>query len=384
MSGVTVSINGLSLVHQNSGGISTATLPDVCITPPAMTPAPYPNVALSRDLEGGSSRVRADGGRRIAVAGSRFARSSGGEAGTGGGVTSGTSGGPASWLSHSLDVRIEGRGACRLTDKMLHNGGNTIDCAGIVQAQLGRGIAVAGSSRQKKKTPRIGIDKGQALTRISRFGIDTNDSTLDTNFAKAQGCTFVGRYLSFDGEHPPLSREEADRLRGAGLDLFAIWELTKYRAVELESIEDERKAGVDDATQARNVMKLCGGEKKPIYFTVDFPVTPEHWRSWIVDKKTGKHVQRKSLILAYFEGILDVLPVERVGAYGPYIVIKKLFDQNMITYGWQWTFTEDIVRIDHRAQLQQYDIYPGQEGWGVSGAGALDYDRAVWPDFGQW
>jgi hypothetical protein len=382
MSRVTVSVNGLSLVHRDSGGTSTATLPDVCITPPAMTPTPYPNIARSRDLEGGSSRVRADGGQSIAVAGSRFATSTGGEPGSGGGVKSRTSGGPASFLSHSLDVQIEGRGACRLTDKMLHNGGNTIDCAGVVQTPLGRRLSREGTSKPKR--PRIGIDKGQALTRISRFGIDTNDSTLDTEFAKAAGCTFVGRYLSFDGEHPPLSREEADRIRGAGLDLFAIWELTKYRAVELESIEDEFKAGADDAIQARNVAKLCGGAHKPIYFTVDFPVTPEHWRSWIVDKKTGKHVQRKSLILAYFDGILSKLPLERVGAYGPYIVIKKLFDQKKITYGWQWTFSEEITRIDPRAQLHQFDIYPAQDGWGVSGAGALDYDRAVWPDFGQW
>jgi hypothetical protein len=382
MSRVTVSVNGLSLVHEDSGGTSTATLPDVCITPPAMAPTPYPNIALSRDLEGGSSRVRADGGKSIAVAGSRFDASTGGEPGSGGGVKSGTSCGPASFLSHSLDVQIEGRGACRLTDKMLHNGGNTIDCAGVVQAPLGRRLSRDGSSRQKR--PKIGIDKGRALTRISRFGIDTNDSTLDTNFAKAAGCTFVGRYLSFDGEHPPLSREEADRIRGAGLDLFAIWELTKYRAVELESIEDEFNAGADDAIQARNVAKLCGGAHKPIYFTVDFPVTPEHWRSWIVDKKTNKHVQRRSLILAYFDGILSELPVERVGAYGPYIVIKKLFDQKKITYGWQWTFSDEITRIDPRAQLHQFDIYPAQEGWGVSGAGALDYDRAVWPDFGQW
>jgi hypothetical protein len=32
---VTININGLSLIHKDSGGVSSATLPDVCVTPGA-------------------------------------------------------------------------------------------------------------------------------------------------------------------------------------------------------------------------------------------------------------------------------------------------------------------------------------------------------------
>lgn len=45
-------------------------------------------------------------------------------------MVSRVNGAESRFLSWSLDVKIEGRNACRLTDKMLHNGGNTLNCSG--------------------------------------------------------------------------------------------------------------------------------------------------------------------------------------------------------------------------------------------------------------
>ena len=95
-----------------------------------------PNVAYSADLALGTSTVVADGGHSVAVLGSIFAKSTGDEPGTLGGVISGTYTREASWLTFSADVRIEGRAACRLTDKMLHNHGNTFNAAGEMQKPL--------------------------------------------------------------------------------------------------------------------------------------------------------------------------------------------------------------------------------------------------------
>lgn len=131
--GVTININGLSLVHAGSGGISTATLPNVCLTPPSGQPVPYASVALSQHLVGGTRSLRVDGDSSAATAGSQFARSTGDEAGSQGGVLSGTHGAEASFLTSSPNVRLEGRAACRLTDKMLHNRGNTVNAAGVRQ-----------------------------------------------------------------------------------------------------------------------------------------------------------------------------------------------------------------------------------------------------------
>jgi hypothetical protein len=148
--GVTININGLSLVHAGSGGVSTATLPNVCLTPPTGQPVPYASVALSQHLVGGTRSLRVDGDLPAATAGSVFARSTGDEAGSQGGVLSGTHGAEASFLTASPNVRLEGRAACRLTDKMLHNHSNTVNAAGLRQ-QAVRARASAAKANEVKE-----------------------------------------------------------------------------------------------------------------------------------------------------------------------------------------------------------------------------------------
>jgi len=133
---VTVNVNNLSLVHKASSGVSMATLPDVCKTPPNSLPVPYPNIALSRDLTKGTTTVKADGGNMCAIYGSEFSRSTGDEPGTIGGVKSGTFTKEATWITYSFDVKLQSKGACRLTDKMFHNHQNTVNMAGVVQPAL--------------------------------------------------------------------------------------------------------------------------------------------------------------------------------------------------------------------------------------------------------
>jgi hypothetical protein len=72
----------------------------------------------------------------IANKGSEFSASNGDEPGTAGGVKSGTVIKESTWITYSFDVKIEGQGACRLTDKKFQNHGNTVDLAGETQAAL--------------------------------------------------------------------------------------------------------------------------------------------------------------------------------------------------------------------------------------------------------
>ena len=132
---VTINVNKLSLCHKGSDGLTIATLPDVCLTPPGV-PIPYPNIAFSKDLADGTTTVFADGGNSCAIRPSIFSKSIGDEPGTMGGVVSGTFMKEASWLTFSADVKIEGQAACRLTDKMLQNHGNTVDCGGEQQSPV--------------------------------------------------------------------------------------------------------------------------------------------------------------------------------------------------------------------------------------------------------
>src|SRR6476620_8050829 len=109
---VTIKVNGtnLSLAHKMAGGISTATIPDVCKTPsPAgPVPIPYPNIAQSAMLAKGTTTVKADG-MMAAINGSEFSISNGDEAGTAGGVASSTFIKEATWILYSFDVKMDGK-----------------------------------------------------------------------------------------------------------------------------------------------------------------------------------------------------------------------------------------------------------------------------------
>lgn len=132
----TVKVNGTvnGLVHKGGNWFSAATLPDVCKTPTpgGPVPMPYPNLSQASTLTDGSVTVKADGGNMIAIKGSRFAISTGDEPGTVGGIKSNTFKQASTWLLYSFDVKIEGKNACRFSDKKFQNNENTIDAAGTM------------------------------------------------------------------------------------------------------------------------------------------------------------------------------------------------------------------------------------------------------------
>ncbi|MGH8497945.1 MAG: DUF4150 domain-containing protein [Methylococcales bacterium] len=134
---VTIKVNGVSnsLVHKGSNGISMATIPDVCKTPTpgGPVPLPYPNISQATTLDKGTTTVKADGGMMIAIKGSEYSMSNGDEPGSIGGVKSNTFIKESTWILYSFDVKIDGKNACRLTDKKFQNHENTVDLSGNLQ-----------------------------------------------------------------------------------------------------------------------------------------------------------------------------------------------------------------------------------------------------------
>lgn len=129
---LSIKVNDLTLSHKgDTEGSVTATLPDVCKTD-ANVPVPFANIAYAIDLAGGTTTIFVDGGHMAAHRASVLAKSTGDEPGKLGGIKSGVHKGEASWLSYSMDVFFEGQNACRLTDKMLMNGGNTLSMGGYL------------------------------------------------------------------------------------------------------------------------------------------------------------------------------------------------------------------------------------------------------------
>jgi uncharacterized protein DUF4150 len=132
---VTIKVNGTdnSVSHKGAMHFAKNTAPDVCKTPSpgGPVPIPYPVImSLSSDLANGTTTVKADGGNMIAIKGAEYSRCSGDEAGTAGGVVSSTNMKEATWILYSFDVKMDGGNACRKTDKMKMNHGNTICMTG--------------------------------------------------------------------------------------------------------------------------------------------------------------------------------------------------------------------------------------------------------------
>lgn len=137
----TIHLNGtsLSLAHKGSMGVSKSTLPDVCKTPTPAGPQPIPYpiiVSMTSDLAKGTTTVKADGGNMIAIKGSELSRCMGDEPGSAGGVKSSTNMKEATWILYSPDVKIEGKNACRLSDKLQMNHGNTACLGGLIQTPV--------------------------------------------------------------------------------------------------------------------------------------------------------------------------------------------------------------------------------------------------------
>jgi Domain of unknown function (DUF4150) len=129
--GLTVKVNGsnLGLVHKGSGHSAKCTAPDVCKTPSpgGPVPIPYPVImSQSSELTKGTTTVKADSGQMIAIKDCEYATCNGDEAGTAGGVVSSTNMKEAKFILFSFDVKLDGKNACRLHDKMTMNHQNTI------------------------------------------------------------------------------------------------------------------------------------------------------------------------------------------------------------------------------------------------------------------
>ncbi len=149
---VTIKVNGVtnSLVHKMSNGISSATIPDVCKTPSpgGPVPIPYPNISQSITLASGTTTVKADK-MMAAVKGSKFSLSNGDQAGTVGGVKSNVFMKESTWILYSFDVKMNGKNACRLSDKMFHNNENAANLQGETQGPAGGGESKDTGSHSK-------------------------------------------------------------------------------------------------------------------------------------------------------------------------------------------------------------------------------------------
>jgi hypothetical protein len=189
----------------------------------------------------------------------------------------------------------------------------------------------------------------------ARLGVDYSYARPSPAGIRGAGYTFAVRYLSHDPSKN-ISAGEAKALIGAGVDVVSNWESTA------DSTLGGYNAGVSDAQAATAQAAAAGSpEGRPIYFSIDFDATPG----------------QQATIDAYMDGAASVIGRGRVGAYGGYWVVKRLFDDGKIAFGWQ-TYAWSGGNWDPRAQLRQV-----HNDVSVAG-GDCDIDQAMALDFGQW
>lgn len=199
----------------------------------------------------------------------------------------------------------------------------------------------------------LGLDytSGPPIAALKAARIDGNPVTFV--------CRYVGYFSGYNlneiatPQGKVLTPGEAKANSQAGIATVSNYEWYAARATESAA------SGAWDAHTANTIHLGCGGPaSRPIYFSVDADVQGAQTAN-------------------YFKGVANGIGLARTGAYGSKRVLQYLFDNNLISWGWQ-TYAWSGGLWEPRAHIQQY--LNGQQ---LSGH-LVDYDRSIKADFGQW
>lgn len=128
-------------------------------------------------------------------------------------------------------------------------------------------------------------------------------SARAANILKAEGFSWVGRYLVPPSYTKALSWSEAEILHAAGLEILLVWESTAAR------MRGGAAAGREDGARAyARARELGVPDSAIIYFAADFDAQPEDM----------------SALRAYLTAARDQTGPYEVGVYGSYRVVEAM------------------------------------------------------------
>lgn len=192
---------------------------------------------------------------------------------------------------------------------------------------------------------------------------------------KAADVTSVGRYIGWDGvsgypnTHKNLTRAEAEGYLASGISIFLAFE---YLANAAALGADQ---GLKDATLAKEQLTQLGAPvTMGVYFAVDYDV-PDYAPS--LANTPANAMAKLGPIGEYFAAIKRYKGGYRLGGYGGYWAVKRLFDAGLITLGWQ-TIAWSGGNVDPRINLLQTVTTPP-----IVGAD-INVHEGKSADFGQW
>lgn len=183
-------------------------------------------------------------------------------------------------------------------------------------------------------------------------GIDYAWDKPSVNAIKSAGKEFVCRYLS----HSPskdITKHEANTLAVNNIWIVVVWETSANRA------RGSYTDGQADANFAESLANdLDMPSDRPIYFAVDWDANGAECHD-------------------YFQGVANILGVERTGVYAGFKPIRYLATAGLAkwfwqTYAWsygQWYDGNHIIQYRNDVNIDGSDC---------------DLDRSLKDDYGQW
>lgn len=191
--------------------------------------------------------------------------------------------------------------------------------------------------------------------------IDFSAARFTPSEVKALGRVGIIRYVASGRPGISATKQEVDAFRSAGLLFVAVWQRGKDRALS------GRPGGVVDAKDAAAYTAGLGaGELDAIHFSVDVDATDAQLPT----------------VLAYFEGIAEVLGWHRVGVYGGIRTLEYLHERTPMSLFWQ-TASWSGGRLAPFATLYQYKVDTPGNPVRLNGK-AVDFDRSLTAYYGQW
>jgi hypothetical protein len=174
---------------------------------------------------------------------------------------------------------------------------------------------------------------------------------------KAAGKVFAVRYLSYTGDGGKgIHAIEVDDLHAHGVAIAFVFESIAGRA------RGGHDAGAADGRASLAALTTLGvPTDRPAYFAVDFNATPNDY----------------PLIDAYLAGAAEALGASRIGVYGEASVVDHCKASGSARWFWQ-TYAWSGGIVSGNAHLLQY-----RNSQTINGA-AVDFDRSLKADFGQW
>lgn len=212
--------------------------------------------------------------------------------------------------------------------------------------------------------------------------IDFAEKRIAPEEIKAAGYGGVVNYVSqsrpgANFEAKPLTRDYADALRAAGLQIVSNFQYGKPGWPDPSDFTRGYDGGVADAHTAMQLHSAAGGPNSaPIFFSVDDDIDANTWNG---------------LAVQWFRGINSALGVDRTGIYGHAQACGWAIRDGVIGHSttaghlWAWqTRSWSHGEREPAAVLYQEIVNSPSNPGPLLGGINVDVDQVLAADFGQW